>query len=195
MTRVDELRTLAGSVVRILEPACTRIEIVGALRRGAPAPNDIDIVCAPVLTPITNLFGEVSMHSALRIIGQLKKLVATLDLVPVKEGPRMAQYLSRELDASIDIFIVFPPAQYGAIQAIRTGPADFARLCVTPKAQGGAMPFGMKQADGSLWRDGGAVETATEEDWFRELGLPCWPPGRRSAEGLKMYLNRGVVQH
>ena len=107
----------------------------------------------------------------------------------------MCQYLSRELDASIDIFIVFPPAQYGAIQAIRTGPSDFARLCVTPKARGGAMPYGMKQADGSLWRDGGVVETATEEDWFRELGLPCWPPGRRSAEGLKMYLNRGVVQH
>jgi hypothetical protein len=43
-------------------------------------------------------------------------------------------------EIAIDLFIVLPPAQFGAFFAIRTGTAEFSQWLVTPREKGGAIP-------------------------------------------------------
>lgn len=197
MTRTDDLYSLAERILAFLSPGCDQVDIAGTLRRGGSHPKDIDIVCQPKTEMVLDLFGEESQLSTLRFDRRRDELESMFNLEKVKGASRLHQYISRELNCSIDLFVVLPPAQYGALLAIRTGPADFAKLCVTSRLerpQGGAMPPNMKQQDGALWRSGAMVETPTEEEWFKALELPCWPPARRSVHGLRMYLDREVVQ-
>ena len=88
----------------------------------------------------------------------------------------------------VDLFCVLPPASWGALLAIRTGPAEFGRGLVTKRSQGGAMPDELQQREGALWGPLGKIETPEEEDYFAALGLSYWPPEERSAELLEEYL-------
>jgi hypothetical protein len=103
----------------------------------------------------------------------------------------------------------------GVIYAIRTGPGDFKRLLVTSWWFGGACPKDRKVAGGRVWfidpgredlarmpasrfarlAENGDVEaslipTPTEADFFRQLGVPCWLPERRTVERLREYMSQ-----
>ena len=187
----EKLR-IAEDLVATLAPHCERIDITGALRRQAPRPKDIDIVCEPrgerryqtsMFTGNAELVLETpAFDEALRLWQTTRKLNRT------KHGPRFVQLQPPDHKYSIDIFIVRPPAQYGAILAIRTGPSGFSTLCVTSRVDGGAMPISMRQHEGKLWRLGEWVETPTEESWFGALGIPYWEPEERTEERLRQWL-------
>ena len=81
----------------------------------------------------------------------------------------------------------------GYILALRTGPGEFVKLLVTKRTKGGALPE-------HLWVEGGylrakrahpredIVPVASEEEFFRQVGLPCWIPQDRTREVLAEYL-------
>jgi hypothetical protein len=50
---------MAGALVKLLAPACERIEIGGSIRRQKSWPNDIEIVAVPVIATFaqSTLFG------------------------------------------------------------------------------------------------------------------------------------------
>lgn len=83
-------------------------------------------------------------------------------------------------DCPVDIFCVLPPAQWGAIFAIRTGPAEYSKWLVTR-----ALGLGLQCQNGRLiYQDGtpfAGSERATpeEEDFFGALGLDWVPPHER----------------
>ena len=196
------MRTIAESLLEAWGPACERIEIAGSVRRGNPDPHDIEIVAIPrreVLVAKRDMFADSEVATSERNL--LDELLAgwkaggRLRDRPDKNGrgawgPRLKRALYQTTisqlnrNVGIDIFSVLPPAQWGVIFAIRTGPADFSKELVTSRLEGGFMPVGMQVKDGSLWiagRNGSArVDTPEEEDFFAALGLPCWPPQERT---------------
>jgi hypothetical protein len=120
--------------------------------------------------------------------------------------------------APVDLFQVVEPAEWGVIFAIRTGPGDFNRLLVTNRRWGGACPHSRKVAGGRVWRlsaladhvqaecarmpaakfvraltgrpEVHVLHTPTEEDFFREMGIPCWLPEERTLQRLQAYLRQ-----
>jgi hypothetical protein len=117
--------------------------------------------------------------------------------------------------APVDLFQVIHPRQWGVIYAIRTGPGDFNKLLVTNQWFGGACPRDRKVAGGRVWFiapdrkdlarmpaskfarlaergeiDASMIPTPTEEDFFRQMDIPCWPPEERTEHRLMQFVRQ-----
>ena len=186
------MRAIGERLVETWAPACERIEIAGSVRRGAPDPHDIEIVAIArmqVAVAVRDMFRDTQTTMSERnLFDELLaewKADGRLRDRPDKNGraawgPKFKRALTAE-GVAVDIFSCGRGlgSQWGVIFAIRSGPADFSHALVTSQLYGGFMPGGMRVKDGQLWRNGILVETPSEEDFFRELGLPCWPPAER----------------
>lgn len=175
--------TIARDIQAQLAPACLQIEIAGGLRRGKPDVHDIELVVQPRLVPVENLFGEhIEDHSLLD--ERLAELLDAGALTPGNaDGSRFKQYRVPPSGVALDLFIVLPPAQWGSIMAIRTGPAHYSQWLVTARNKNGAMPSHLSCHNGALWeghRQQRLIETPTEASFFDALGIPMPPPADRS---------------
>ena len=165
---------LAVRLLAALEPYSQRIHIAGSVRRRKPWVRDIEIVLEPRVYEQPDLFGrQVQVLDALddfpwRKWGQ-----------PVKNGPRYKQLRLHRPAIKVDLFIVRPPAQFGYLFALRTGPAAFSRALVTPRRYGGLMPDDLQARGGAYLRRGEVVPTPLESDVFDLLGLEWVPPWER----------------
>ena len=65
---------------------------------------------------------------------------------------------------------------------------EFNHLLVTKRRRGGAMPAGMRMQDGYLWRNLERLESHTEEEFFAQIGVPCWSPEERTVGRLQAWL-------
>ena len=187
-TSMPDLSVIAAYQLDAWAPLCERIEIAGSLRRGKSDPHDIEIVAVPKVEQVghEDLFGTIPRTRNL-FEETLAEWLAKGALHHRRDkngraawGERFKRATIHGCDIAIDIFSVLPPAQWGVIFAIRTGPADFNRLLVTSRLQGGFMPGGMQVRDGMLWQEGQVLETPEEEAFFERIGVPCWPPEDRS---------------
>lgn len=104
----------------------------------------------------------------------------------VKSGPRYKQIALPE-GIKLDLFMVLPPAQWGVIFAIRTGPAEFSRWIVTSRPTG-ALPAGYRVKDGGVrrnsWEEGFIISMPEEIDFLDFLGLGWIEPGDRFAKSV-----------
>ncbi len=200
-----QLRHHAEQLCARLAPCCERLAIAGSIRRQRSDPADIELVAVPHLAPVRDLFGALRTPT--------NRLWEQLALWREPAGPGGPPLLTDRkgadgkgawgqryvralyapqpgLSISLDLFMVLPPAQWGVIYALRTGPSDFNRLLVTPSAQGGALPAGRSVQGGQLWREGQPVPTPEEGHFFSALGLPYWSPGQRSGQQLTQHLRQ-----
>lgn len=119
--------------------------------------------------------------------------------------------------APADLFSVVEPAQWGVIYALRTGPGKFNRHLVTSQWFRGVCPKNRKVSGGQVWelpphpREQESlaampsskflrvakinpaikpIPTPEEQDFFRELDFPWWPPEERTEERIKRHLRR-----
>lgn len=163
-----------------LAPACERIEIAGSIRRQAADVGDVELVAIPRGIPC-DLFGE-----ALEEPSELDRLVDEL-LEAGRLQPRLTLAGSRRMglrfkalassggELGVDLFIVRPPAQWGAIFAIRTGPAGYSRELVTA-----ARRRGLRCIEGRLLDlEGNELATPEERDFFDAVGVPYAEPWNR----------------
>lgn len=196
-----DARKIADRVASLLEPACERVEIAGSIRRAAAMVGDIEIVCQPRLQLDPGALIGGNEISALDIhVERLDKREGSFlhfDQQLRRNGTRYKRLIWHSSDCRIpvDVFAVLPPASWGAILAIRTGPGDFSRGLVTPRRKGGALPDNLQQRDGALWGPGGRVDTPNEGAFFWALGLPYWPPEMRTEQLLVEYLAAQVGEH
>lgn len=175
--------TIARDIQDQLAPACLQIEIAGGLRRAKPDVHDIELVAQPRLVPVANLFGEhIEDHSLLD--ERLTELLDAGALTPGNaDGSRFKQYRVPPSGVALDLFIVLPPAQWGVIMAIRTGPAHYSQWLVTARNKNGALPSHLTAHNGALWegdRQQRLIETPTEASFFDALGIPMPIPAHRS---------------
>ena len=174
-----DVRGVAREVVRQLAYMCVRITVAGAIRRGEERPERVTVCYVP------RMRGWVSETE-----GRIEELVALgwwdWDDERVRRGPR--QQRMRRQGVVVELFAA-ERGNWGAVLAIRTGPADLNRVVMLGGEEGG-MPDGMKMTGGWLWRHGRRVETRTEAEYWDELELPMWPPQTRSAERMRRWLRR-----
>lgn len=175
---------IAGRLLELLAESCERLEVAGSIRRGKETVKDIELVAVPKFLDVRDMFGQVTRRVNLleQSLGGMVAAGALAVPAGVKNaGERMKKYdLARTTPVMrLDLFIVLPPAQWGSVFTIRTGPGDFSKWLVTARRFGGGMPDGMVQLDGALYRDGQVVETPEERDYFAALGLPWLEPKKR----------------
>lgn len=124
----------ANMLVRLLRPACERIDIAGSIRRSAAMIKDIEIVAQPMMIPdATRLFEDEQVSALTKHIARLTADAdseLTFDPDLKRNGPKYKRLLWGQRNPvaqtlPVDLFIVAPPATWGVIKAIRTGPADF----------------------------------------------------------------------
>jgi len=169
---LSQAQRLAADFLTAIRPFCERAEVAGSVRRGKAEVGDVEIVVQPLTRPVMGLFGPMGEVDALMDFpwdswGRL-----------AKNGPRYKQILTPQ-GAALDVFIVRPPAQFGLVFLIRTGPADFSRWVVTPRRKGGGLPSHLRVQEGAIWQGSEVIPTPTEADVFRVLGLAPIPPEER----------------
>lgn len=163
---------IAHQIVEALQAECLRIEIAGSLRREKPEVKDIEITAVPKTRAVRDLFGMEALQSALDVYPW--SLLGTLAL----NGPRQKKILLHE-GIALDLFIVLPPADWGVIYTLRTGPADFSQWCVTPRRKGGGLPSDSKVSDGRVTRYGEPIPMPEEIDFLNYLGIGWIDPADR----------------
>lgn len=159
-----DAEAIAAKYIGLLAPVCSRLMVAGSIRRRKPEVGDIEICCIP--NPDTVFFP---------LLGKV-----------IKDGPRFKQYELEE-GIKLDLFIVLPPAEWGVLYTIRTGPPEFSRKIVTQRNKGGLLPNFMAVKDGALWRGGGKgytigdqkIPTPEETDFFQAIGLDWIKPEKR----------------
>lgn len=175
----EQAYKLARDLADDLAPACERIEIAGGLRRRKPDVHDLELLAIPKVFPVVlNLLGEAT-EDYFPLDDYLADLVELGKLAPgTKNGRRFKQYKVLPSGIFLDLFIVLPPAQWGVIKAIRTGPAHYSHWLVTRKDRGGALPNHLRVKDGAIrpLYDDLVIETPTEESFFEVLGIPMPDP-------------------
>lgn len=171
---------MAEKIRAALLPACARIEIAGSLRRQVAHVKDIEIVAIPKMR--RDLFGEPMEGEQTELDLRIAELIAGGALEPrldrngsKRMGQRYKALRAVRSGLPLDLFAVLPPAQWGAIYAIRTGPADFSKYLVTE-----CQRQGLRCEGGRLITSGSqTVPTPTEADFFRECGVKLRDPRDR----------------
>lgn len=187
-----EATEMANAIVTMLRSCCERIEIAGSIRRKCDTVGDIEIVCVPKIEPgQPDMFGDATSDSNLldieiaTLLGCAGAIAHRLD----KNGRRSCGPRYKRLTYNgfpLDLFSVLPPAQWGVIMAIRTGPAEFSKRLVTAQPFGW-MPVTNRVRDGVLWRVDPAdvsaflnvIDTPEEKDFFAAIGLDWIAPEDR----------------
>jgi DNA polymerase/3'-5' exonuclease PolX len=184
----EEALRIAQGIEVLLRPACLRLEIAGSLRRGRAEVGDVELVAIPKThREVVDLFGDRTHE-----VDELHDLVARL----VDEGVFAARKDARgrlafgrrykrltfpaEGGLQIDLFAVLPPASWGVLFLVRTGPAAFSHRLVTPRHLGGLMPMGYKVDAGALWEGGKRLECPEEQDVFDVFRAPWIAPEQRT---------------
>ena len=173
-------RAIAKQFSDLIRPQVERIEFAGSLRRHKSTVGDIEIVLIPKRIKQAILAGLWPLDTCEYDLLE-ERLQKLRDNEVIEQGrwwgPRHKELFYQ--NAPFDLYIVRPPAQWGVILTIRTGPAEFSRRLVTLQSQGGLMPAGFKFKDGALWYEGQVVDTPEEEDVFRALGQAWIKPRDR----------------
>lgn len=189
--KLEQAERIGGELIELLRPSCVRICLAGSIRREKAEVGDIEIVAVPHYTDVATgkLFAtDETRTSMLETMIQSLRKNNTLGDPPRKcDGPKHKKVIYE--GAKIDLFIVTPPADWGNILAIRTGPAEFSHMLVTQRRLGGAMPEDRYQADGALWDlHGNKIPCENEGDFFAAIDVPHWDPPLRTLPTLCQYL-------
>lgn len=183
--KLETARDIAEGLVKALRPACLRVEIAGSVRRGKPEVKDIELVVVP--NKWQPAFGE----NIPPLDRKLNEMVnAGMFQRGDKDGSRLKTFVVPTVEGNIklDLFIVLPPAQWGVIYTLRTGPSDFSHWLVTWRAAGGACPNTLHVQEGCVreLQSEKLIATPEERDFFTALDLGWVEPGERKARWWSM---------
>lgn len=187
--KLDSAREVASEVMAALAPVCMNIEVAGSIRRLKPEPKDVEIVYSPCYQSVQiDLFGGCEDVSL--VDGVLNNLMDTgilrPDQVTKRWGPKYKRLIHVASRMVIELFAA-EPDNWGYILALRTGPAEFNRMLVTPRHMGGVRPVYLI-LDGGYVRHSESREimrVPTEQVFFDLMRIPYWPPEKRTAERLE----------
>ena len=172
--KLDQALSIAVEMKDLLSPFCERIEIAGSIRRGKPEVHDIEIVALPKADTYFDLFGTPVLSYP------IQNFIPTGEQVgiwrKIKGGEKFIQLSLTNAGINLDLFLVTPPAQWGVIYLLRTGPAEFSHWCVTARRHGGAMPSDSRCLNGAVYRNRKLIPMPEEPDFFNFLELPWEDP-------------------
>ena len=169
-------------VVERLRSTCLQIEIAGSVRRRKADVKDVEIVAMPQRQGdlFGDPYGDCPLHNGIvELVDEGMIRWRNPPAAGASHRTQVKKFYALEAVVTglkIDLFAVRPPAEWGAILAIRTGPADFSRMLVTKCRE-----RGLRCENGRLVGvdDDKTVPTPTEESFFRACGVPWREPERR----------------
>lgn len=172
---------------------CDKAGIAGSIRRREPFVGDIEIVCQPKMQQIRDLFGNETEDNIVSF-ANIQAALGALGLIKVKGKSRYQQWIIpykfsgwQNQEINLDLFYVHPPADWGVIFLIRTGPHQFSKKMVTARTHGGYLPRGHRIEGGRIingYTQEKAAEINTEPDYFKFCGVDYISPENRSAAVL-----------
>lgn len=167
----DQAFEVAKEAATRIRPHVVRLKAAGSLRRRNITVGDLEIVAEPRMVE-ADLFGTLAPD-----LGPLKQELESMGQI-VRNGSRFIQVLGLlgHTGLALDLFLVHPPAQWGSILAIRTGPWQLGRYCVTAMKERG---YAHKEGHVVRTDTGEVIPTPTEEAFFELAGVECVPPFRR----------------
>lgn len=179
-----EALEVAEGVRRALAPRLRAIELAGSLRRGSEAVGDIEFVATPLYR--ADLFEEAGAPSLQPVREKMRELGTW-----VRGGDRMMQVggvLGRP-GLKLELYLVLPPAQWGSILAIRTGPKELGQACVSRM-----IDRKLRHRAGRVIHapTGKEIPTPEERDFFALAEVPFLPPHER--EDLARRILRGELE-
>ena len=175
--KLKQAKFLANDIILALKSGCVRIEIAGSIRRDKPEVKDIEIVVEPKYASNLDMFG-INQNCISMLDPLINELLFLSSAVLCKNGKKYKQISFPSI--CLDLFIVTPPAQWGVIFTLRTGPAYFSHRLVSPKYNGfGYLSPGHKVAGGALWYLDTIIPTPEEKDFFDIIGLDWIEPKDR----------------
>lgn len=165
-------------VIELIRSRCSKIEIVGSLRRGKEVVSDVDIVACP----------SGSKGALLAAIGNISPDAFVIHNKSVTMTTRQIKLSPAESPMfSIEIFLAAPD-NYGWIQLLRTGDQHFTKFIVTHapaihvEFQDGPKRMNTDpRSVGPVWE---AVPVPTEQDVFTLLKLPFINPADRTYDTI-----------
>lgn len=168
-----EAYELARQVSLELGPTVDELKCVGSVRRQRPTVGDIEFLARPLFQH--DLLGGSPepiiepIRDAMHRLGTWKKGRDRLMVVTNLLGVEGLQ---------LDLYLQHPPSSWGSLLAIRTGPRELGRYCVTRMRA-----RGYRHDQGHVRKIGTEelVPTDTEEQFFELAGVPCVPPRERDA--------------
>ena len=176
-----EAFALAEQVSAELTPLVAKLKCVGSLRRRRKRIGDIEFLAMPHFD--VDLLGHQTP-----IIDPLRRAMTEMGTW-IKGGERMMQVtdLFGNAGARLELYLVHPPASWGSLLAIRTGPAELGRYVMTVCRE-----HGVKHKDGYARRLAGGelVPTETEEEFFALAKVDCLPPMLRDAQAKNLWEQR-----
>jgi hypothetical protein len=195
------VQQIAERLVLNLQDTCERIEPAGSFRRRKADCGDLEIVCIPKPGAPRPEFGQKRIFTSFLDLALYRLECDGFLGRRIKDGPKYKQINIRTesfgiihaTEFKLDLFIVTPPAQWGPIFTIRTGPEDFGHWIVTPGA--GGMPVGYIEHQGSVYPGervngearitGEAIPMPEEIDFLKFCGQPWIDPWDRKANWRK----------
>jgi DNA polymerase/3'-5' exonuclease PolX len=177
---------IASDLVELFTPYCERVAIAGSVRRQKPEVKDLEIVAVPHMIP-----EQIGMFTGLDFPDEPSPLVSALDdaLIGlgrfIKNGQRYKQIVLND-GINLDLFLVLPPAQWGVLYTIRTGPSDFSKWIVTPRKYSGALPSDSSVKDGAVHHNGKIILMPEEIDFLNFLELGWIEPKDRVVGRLRV---------
>lgn len=165
-----EAYVLAEHASQHLKAHVVQLKAVGSVRRKRELVGDLEFLAEPRMIE-ADLFGTQApdlegLRAALRELGTW-----------VKGAERMMQItdFNGRPGLKLEIYLCHPPAQWGSLLAIRTGPYELGREAVTRMRE-----HGLRHQEGHVVdQHGKVVPTPTEEAFFAAAGLPFLPPNQR----------------
>ena len=180
-----EAQHIAGQIVGQLDPSCERLVGAGSLRRRRPDVGDIELVAIPrFIEEPSGLFETVQVSLLDRALAREERDQV---LERLSGGDRYVKLRHVRSGLQVDLFIVPPPASFGVLLAIRTGPAAYSQRLVTlARRQGnhvadGALRLGLRDHSTPAEKlcTCPVIPTPEERDFFAALGLAYVEPEAR----------------
>lgn len=181
---------VAAEIYGQLAPSCVRLEAAGSIRRDKADVGDIEFVAIPrYREEPASLWGDTSRVSVLgetlaMLEGERPERTHSAMLERLAGGDRYVKLRHLASGMQVDLFLVLPPASWGVIFLIRTGPADYSQWLVTY-----ARHMGLHVVGGRLHNGLGipgredctceVIPTPEEGDVYDALGLPWIEPSER----------------
>lgn len=164
-----EATALARAMATQLAPVVERVEVVGSVRRQKETVSDIELLIEPRTAIVEIGLFETTHGPDIEAVQRIAQSWGSLASI----GARYIKVLAAG-GYQVDLFLCHPPAQWGSLLAIRTGPAPLSQHAVTLLAR-----RGYPHRDGGIVHRGQRVPVPDEETFFRLAGLPCLPPQHR----------------
>lgn len=186
--------------------SCERIDVVGSITRREPVVKDADIILIPKMVDVLDMFQEPTGEKWSQVDEALSVMFFQGIFEYAKDrhgndidGEKHKKLMLRHYDLVIELWIVTPPAQWGVIKMLRTGPQDWSHQVVTKRNKmtgrltdgrqvPGLLPSNCTMDKGQVFQDGKLVELHEEIDFFKFIGLAWIPPESRCAGYMDQFV-------